>query len=277
MPRRSARPPRGWGPKAAGRRYSYGVTDDRQQAVRADAQAESAEEGGWEPTDWSACLRRARRKQLALVGGMVLLFWVVSPVHQLTVDDRPLGLMHWVWAFLGLLYVVEMVISFVSETDRLRWEQETRQAVRITHALRHHTSIGFADRALVTDRAKAMALWARVGFVGWPLLGAFFIAGILDDHLPASLTVPVVLLCLLLVGRAVRKARLARRWLADPLPRGRAHVVDVTAGETLRSSASSSGVPVFIAGPVSAPPTSGCQKPNARGSRSSRGGRAARD
>jgi hypothetical protein len=51
------------------------------------------------------------------------------------------------------------------------------------------------------------------------LLGVVFVAGVLDDHVTASLAVPVVLLCLLLVGRAVRRARLARRWLADPLPR----------------------------------------------------------
>ena len=64
-----------------------------------------------------------------------------------------------------------------------------------------------------------MYLWARVGFVGWPFLGVVLVDRMLEVGLPSSLAAPVVVACLLLVGRAVHKARLARRRLADPLPR----------------------------------------------------------
>lgn len=195
------------------------MTDDRLHDLRAEAQAEPGAEVGWEPPDWSACLRRERRTQLAAVIGLVVLVGVVWPVLRFAVQDRSPGVTYWVWVFITLIYVAETVISFVSATDRARWERETRQAVRIRHALRHHVGIGAADRALVTERARSMVIRSKVGFVGWPLLGAVFVAGVLDDQVPASLAVPLVLLCLLLVGRAVRRARRARRWLADPLPR----------------------------------------------------------
>jgi hypothetical protein len=196
-----------------------GVTDDRLQGVRGDAQAEPAADVGWECSDWSACLRRERRKQLAVAATLVLMFFVVSPLLRWTVLDPSFGWTYWTWVVITLIHVAEVVISFVSATDRARWERETRQTVRIRHALRHHTGIGVADRALVTERARAMVTVSKVAFVGWPLLGGLIIGTIIDVGLPASLVVPVVLLCLLLVGRAVRRARLARRWLADPLPR----------------------------------------------------------
>ena len=171
MPRRPV--PRAADAGTAGPLLCSGLTDDRLQEVRAEAHADHAAEASWEPSDWSACLRRERRQQLAVVTGLVVLVGIVAPVLRLALVDRPPSL------------------SF----------------------------IGAADRALVTERARTMARWAKGAFVGWPLLGAVLVAGLLDDHLPSSLVAPVVLLCLLLVGRAARRARLARRWLTGPLPR----------------------------------------------------------
>ena len=183
-------------------------------------EGERAADVGWEPADWTACLRRQRRRQLVTAAGLVVLVGVVAPLLRLTVQGRPPSLTYWLWAAFTLVYVAEVVYSFVSAAGRARWERETRQRVRVSHALRHHVGIGVADRALVTERARTLNTWSKVAFVGWPSLGVVFVAGVLDDRVPASLAVPVVLLSLLLVGRAVRRARLARRWLADPLPRG---------------------------------------------------------
>jgi hypothetical protein len=194
------------------------VTEDRPQDVRGDAVAERTADIGWEPSDWSACLRRLRRTQLATVIGLVVLAGGLPVLWFAVLDQRP-SLTYWFWASFTLVFVAENTSSLVSATGRVRWERETRQAVRTRHALRHHTSIGAADRALVTARARTVHTWAKVAFVAWPLLGIVLVAGMLDDQVPASLGVPLVLLCLLLVGRAVRRSRLARRWLADPLPR----------------------------------------------------------
>ena len=194
------------------------MSDGRSPEATDPAQAGPASDAGWEPADWRDRLRRRRCRQLATAIGLVVLIGVVAPLLRVTLD-RPPSVTYWIWAFLTLVYVVEAAYSWISPAGRARWEQETREQVRVSHALRHHVGIGTADRALVTERARTMNTWSKVAFVGWPLLGVVFVAGILDDRVPASLAVPVVLLCLLLVGRAVRKARLARRWLADPLPR----------------------------------------------------------
>jgi hypothetical protein len=196
------------------------VTDERLDDVRAEAQAERAAEGGWEPADWSACLRSRRRRQLATVVGLVLLVGVVAPVLRLIVLGRPPSLSYWFWVSFTLIFVVETVYSFVSASGRVQWERETRRNVRVSHALRHHVGIGAADRALVTERAQSIDTWSKVAFVGWPLVAVVFVAGMLDDQGPTMpLVVPVVLACILLVARAVRRARRARRWLAHPLPR----------------------------------------------------------
>lgn len=206
-------------PESAAPSYSAAVTDDRLEAAVDRAEGDHAADVGWEPQDWAAVLRRHRHRQTAVAAGMVALFGVVIPLLVLVVQDRSLGLMYWVWLLITVAHVGEDVLSRVTADGRAQWERETRERVRIWHALRHHVGIGATDRALVTDRARHLATWSKVAFVGWPLLGVVFVAGMLDDHVPASLAVPVVLLCLLLVGRAVRRARLARRWLADPLPR----------------------------------------------------------
>jgi hypothetical protein len=132
----------------------------------------------------------------------------------------PPSLSDWLIASCLVIAAVETVHSFVGAAGREKWERETRERVRVWHALRHHVGIGATDRALVTDRARHMATWSKVAFVGWPLLAVFFVGGYLDDQGPTlPLVVPVVIACMLMVARAVRQARLARRWLADPLPR----------------------------------------------------------
>lgn len=188
------------------------MTDDRSRDGGDQAPAERLGEAGWEPSDWSACLRHEQHKQLAMAISLV----VLAGALLLT---GPPGVSDWLTAACLLIIAVETVYSVVSAERREQWERETRERVRVWHALRHHVGIGATDRPLVTDRARHLATWSKVAFVGWPLLGVVFVVGMLDDHVPASLAVPVVLLCLLLVGRAVRRARLARRWLADPLPR----------------------------------------------------------
>jgi hypothetical protein len=196
------------------------VTDDRLPDVRAAAGAEPAAEVGWEPSDWAACLRRERRKQLASVTGLVVLVGVVGPVLGSTVLDWSPNLGYLLPVTITLIFVAETVISFVSATDRARWEREAREEVRIRHALRHHTGIGAADRALVTERARAMVTLSKVAFVGWPLLAVALVGRSLEvADPPASLIMLVIVACLLLVARAVQRFRRARRWLADPLPR----------------------------------------------------------
>lgn len=195
------------------------MTDDRLSDASDQAQAERAADVGWEPADWSACLRRERRKQLATVIGLVVFVGVVLPVLGLVVLDRPPSLSYWFWGAFTLIFVAETAYSFASAAGRVQWERETRQAVRVRHALRHHRGIGAADRALVTERARSLATGSKVASVGWPLLALLLVVGILEGRDPRAFLIVLVVACLLLVARAVRRARLARRWLADPLPR----------------------------------------------------------
>lgn len=194
------------------------MTDDRLHDV--GARAEHADEIGWESPDWAAVLRRHRRRQAAVGAGMVAFICVVVPLVRLVVQDRPLSLMYWLWLLITIIYVGEAISSRVTADGRAQWERETRQKVRISHAIRHHVGIGVRDRSLVTERARSIATWSKVAFVGWPLLAAALVARRLEvGDLPASLILLVSVVCLLLVARAVHRARQARRWLADPLPR----------------------------------------------------------
>jgi hypothetical protein len=195
------------------------VTDDRPQAAADPAESDHAADIGWEPPEWAAVLRSRRRRQTAVAAGMVALFGVVHPVLRLVVQDRPLGLMYWVWLLIAVICVVEAVLSRVTAEGRAEWERDTRRDVRISHALRHHVGIGAADRSLVTERARTMNTWSQVAFVGWPLLAVVFVGRSLEVDALTFLIVPVIVLCLLLVARAAQRFRRARRWLADPLPR----------------------------------------------------------
>jgi hypothetical protein len=79
-------------------------------------------------------------------------------------------------------------------------------------------SAGHSYSAAVTDdrplAAVDQAEGERAADVGWEPADW---AAVLRRHRRRQAA--VALLCLLLVGRAVRRARLARRWLPDPLPR----------------------------------------------------------
>ena len=189
------------------------MSEDGPRDVGGEVPARPAGDVGWEPSDWSACFRREHHKQLALAIGLV----VVAGAVLLT---GPPGLSDWLTTACLLIVAVETVYSFVSAEGREKWERETRQTVRVRHALRHHSSIGAADRALVTDRARHTATWSTVAFVGWPLLAVALVGrGLEVADPPTSLMVLGIVACLLLVARAVQRLRRARRWLADPLPR----------------------------------------------------------
>jgi hypothetical protein len=108
----------------------------------------------------------------------------------------------------------------------VEWEDEARQEVRIEHALRHHVSIGAADRQLVTEQAATIRRWAVVSLVGWPLLLTVLVAPLLasaDVPPPAKIGFGLIagLLCAAIVREQWRRVRRARRWLAEPLPRPR--------------------------------------------------------
>ena len=182
-------------------------------------EAGGAAEVGWEPPDWTDVLRRQRRQQFA-IGAALFLLVSVEPVQWLTGIDRSVDWSYWLVLATMLILLGEAIQSRVSEEGRANWERDTRRKVRVKHALRHHVSIGAADRALVTERAQAIRTLSKVALVGWPLLAVLVAGTILDvSRLPAFTVVPVVVACLLLLARSVRRGRLARRWLADPLPR----------------------------------------------------------
>lgn len=188
-------------------------------ALAGRVQADGPAEGGWEPPDWNDVLRRHRRLQSAAVAGMVLLF-SVTPVLWWTGVDRSVGWGYWIALVAMLLLSGETIQSRVSADGRANWERDTRRKVRIEHALRHHVSIGAADRALVTERARSIRTLSNVALAGWPFLAVVGAAPILDlATVPDLLVVPVVVACLFLLARSVWRGRLARRWLADPLPR----------------------------------------------------------
>ena len=195
------------------------MTDDRLQNGHAEAQAEPAADVGWEPTDWTDVLRRQRRQQFA-IGAALFLLVSVQPVQWLTGIDRSVDWSYWLVLATMLILLGEAIHSRVSEDGRASWERDIRRKVRIEHALRHHVSLGAADRALVTERAQAIRTMSKVALVGWPMLAVVVAAPILDlAKIPDLLVVPVIVACLLLLARSVRRGRWARRWLADPVPR----------------------------------------------------------
>ena len=189
--------------------------------VRDEAPADRGTDVGWEPPDWTDVFRRQRRRQLVVPAVWVLSFLVVIPLLRGTLLDPTFGWSYWLMVVVTFIIVGETVESRVGTEARASWERDTRQEVRVEHAWRHHVSIGAEDRGLVTERAGAVATVSMVAFVGWPLLAGVLVAAILQGHLelPAAFVVPVIAVCLLLVGRSARRRQRARRWLADPLPR----------------------------------------------------------
>jgi hypothetical protein len=200
------------------------VTDDGLQRAWAGAPSERATEVGWEPADWDAVLRRRRRAQWSQAGVLLLLAVVIGPLVRFLMD-RPTRV-SWVW--LGLALVVAGVAWWSQFTRRGRaaWLEEAGQEIRIEHALRHHVSIGAADRELVTARAEKIARWAWAALIGWPLLVALCatILVISADGIAARIAFGLVgvLVCGGLVRAERRRMRWAQRWLADP-PGGDEH------------------------------------------------------
>ena len=120
---------------------------------------------------------------------------------------------YWLVLATMLILLGEAIHSRVSEGGRASWERDTRRKVRIEHALRHHVSIGAADRALVTERAQAIRTMSMVALVGWPMLAVVAAAPILDlSKIPDLLVVPVMVARLLLLARSG-----AGRTLGTPL------------------------------------------------------------
>jgi hypothetical protein len=198
------------------------VTDGSPQRVPAEARAEYAADLGWEPPDWNAVFRRRR---LRLWGGAALLLLIavgIAPLVQTLLDQSP----RVSWRWLGLALVASGYAWWTQFTarGRERWERETRREVRIGHALRHHASIGAADRTLVTERAEKIDSLSGASLVGWPLLTALFVVPlvVVADNAVARIGIAAVglLVGAALVRRNRRRVRQARRWLADPLPRG---------------------------------------------------------
>jgi hypothetical protein len=158
------------------------------------------------------------------MAGALLVWLVAGPLVRIAMDKPAIRPSFFAILAFALLYWWSVYAVTFTERGRAAWEQETRQTVRVRHALRHHVSIGAADRRLVTDRAERVAGWAPGGYVGWPLAAVFVLAATLGD--PARIDGPAVaiaVLAVLVAGLLVWRTRVrhlrARRWLADPLPR----------------------------------------------------------
>ena len=187
------------------------------------ASAETAADIGWAPPDWDAALREQRRAEWHSVGLVLVGTGVVLPLLRILVHDRPLTA--WYLIFIGgaLALAVLTWRSRSSAERRERWDRQTRQAIRVEHALRSHVSIGAADRELVTERAEEIDSWALAHFVGWPLAAVVVVAATVSDPtLTAAdqmLAWLFALFCVVQLLLACRRVREARRWLDDPLPR----------------------------------------------------------
>jgi hypothetical protein len=198
------------------------VSEDRLRDVWAEAQAQRAPDVGWEPDDWAPVLRARRRGDLLVLVALVL-GTVTSLVVRLVVRDRPLAVETWFWLVAVLVYVAVMVRAHATSAGRSEWLEETRRDVRVDHALRHHVSIGAADRAAVSKRAEELDRNAGVAVVGYPLLALVAVATLAELDFPTVpkvvATAAAVAVCGLLLTRSLRRGRWGTRWLADPLPR----------------------------------------------------------
>ncbi|MFP5370079.1 MAG: hypothetical protein ACLGI3_04940, partial [Actinomycetes bacterium] len=155
--------------------------DDGPRPAMAAAPADRAADVSWEPVDWDATLRERRRAEWRDVVLMLAVFLVVLPVLQVAVFDDPLRAWHWVWFAWALVLTAHAIRSHFTVRGRERWELQTRQEVRVEHALRFHVSIGAADRDLVTGRADEIDSWAPAHFVGWPLAAVVVAAAAVSD------------------------------------------------------------------------------------------------
>ena len=187
------------------------------------AATERAADVGWEPPDKANILRRRRRNSLVFVALTVLVTVVVLPLVRVLVLERPMRWTSFVWAAWALLLGANTWWLHVTDRGRALWERETLQELRVEHALRHHVSIGAANREAVTVRAQRLDAYSGLAVFGYPVLVVVVAAVAVEaDPSPIELTAVVGLAVLvfgLLLLRSLRRGRMGTRWLADPLPR----------------------------------------------------------
>jgi hypothetical protein len=178
------------------------------------------EERAWEPLEgWDAVLRRRRR---GLVRDAIL-FAVVWPAFFVVLHGVLRDRWGWAaaWVLLGFLHAGRILRTLRRPGDRVAWEEDVRSSTRTEHALRHHASVGAEFRFVVDERAEEIRSMAGVGLVGWPLGCLIAMAVFLsaEDTGPRLVALVAALLAVIALARSQRRARWARRWLADPLPR----------------------------------------------------------
>lgn len=185
------------------------------------AAADRATDLGWEPADWDAMLRKRRRDFVADTWLFIALLWG-APFAGAALENRPPRLVVLVVVALWTSLLLYQLHRTSTPSGRRQWAETTKEEIRVERALRHHVSIGAADREFVTERADAIDSWAPAHFVGWPLLAVLAIAAIVDPTVSGSDRIVFWLFVLFSVVQlllACRRVREARRWLDDPLPR----------------------------------------------------------
>jgi hypothetical protein len=178
------------------------------------------DERPWEPAEgWDEYLRRRRQWLAGLVALLPIAGLPYAILVEGLVDDdwASAGL----WGSLTLLYTGLAARPFWSTSARVEWDDAVRERVLLRHALKHHTSVGLHYRAKVTERAERIRANFSAGLVGWPLLAVVCLAVILDaDTIGLRLVAGIwAVLAVSALVDTVRRARWAKRWLADPLPR----------------------------------------------------------
>ncbi len=196
--------------------------DDGPRPAVAAASPDRAADVGWAPADWDATLRKRRRVVVAETWLFIVVWWA-APFAWAAFENRPPRLLALVVAALWTALLLYQLYRMSTSSGRRQWAEKTVEEIRVEHALRHHVSIGEADRELVTERADEVDSWALAHFVGWPLAAVVGIAAIVSDPtISGAEEIVVGLLVLLFVAQlllACRRVREARRWLDDPLPR----------------------------------------------------------
>jgi MFS family permease len=192
---------------------------------RLEDTAAAARPGSPDPGDaahWARAVRRRRRATtatcLAVLAGYVAFVAVLSLVEHAAPTV-------YAWLLLGVVLLLAGVPLWPlrNATARARWEERTREQLRIDHALRAHVSIGADERAAVTAAAEARRSLSGAAHLGYPVL-ALFVAFLLFESRtvngPVALlgTLAVVVLCALGLRVSRRRSAEARRWLDEPLP-----------------------------------------------------------
>jgi peptidoglycan/LPS O-acetylase OafA/YrhL len=180
------------------------------------------EDAGIDEAFWTRAVRR-RRRALATTCLAVLVVYVAFVAVLSLVEHAPPTVYAEVLLAVVLVLVGVSLWPFRNAAERGRWEERTREQLRIDHALRAHVGIGTDDRAAVTAAAEARRSLSGAAHLGYPLL-ALFVAFLLFESrsvngLGALLaTLAVVALCALGLRSSRRRSAEARRWLDEPLP-----------------------------------------------------------